>query len=116
MANKTLAFEIGTEELPAFDLHNATIQLEKLAHEAFDAAGISYESIAVHSTPRRLILIATQVPEQTEAFEEVFKGPSAKIAFDAEGNPTKAALGFARGKGVDAADLERREENGVEYV
>ena len=42
MANKTLAFEIGTEELPAFDLHNATIQLEKLAHEAFDAAGISY--------------------------------------------------------------------------
>ena len=116
MANKTLAFEIGTEELPAFDLHNATIQLEKLAHEAFDAAGISYESIAVHSTPRRLILIATQVPEQTEAFEDVFKGPSAKIAFDAEGNPTKAALGFARGKGVDAADLERREENGVEYV
>ena len=93
MANKTLAFEIGTEELPAFDLHNATIQLEKLAHEAFDVAGISYESIAVHSTPRRLILIATQVPEQTEAFEEVFKGPSAKIAFDAEGNPTKAALG-----------------------
>ena len=89
MANKTLAFEIGTEELPAFDLHNATIQLEKLAHEAFDVAGISYESIAVHSTPRRLILIATQVPEQTEAFEEVFKGPSAKIAFDAEGNPTK---------------------------
>ena len=70
----------------------------------------------MHSTPRRLILIATQVPEQTEAFEEVFKGPSAKIAFDAEGNPTKAALGFARGKGVDAADLERREENGVEYV
>ena len=116
MANKTLAFEIGTEELPAFDLHNATIQLEKLAHEAFDAAGISYESIAVHSTPRRLILIATQVPEQTEAVEEVFKGPSAKIAFDADGNPTKAALGFARGKGVDAADLERREDNGVEYV
>ena len=70
----------------------------------------------MHSTPRRLILIVTQVPEQTEAFEEVFKGPSAKIAFDAEGNPTKAALGFARGKGVDAADLERREENGVEYV
>ena len=52
----------------------------------------------------------------TEALEEVFRGPSAKIAFDADGNPTKAATGFARGKGVDVDALERREENGVEYV
>lgn len=116
MATKTLAFEIGTEELPAFDLHNATIQLEKLAKSAFDAAGIGYETISVHSTPRRLIVLATQVPEQTEAIEEVFKGPAVKIAFDDQGNPTKAALGFARGKGVDPANLERREDKGVAYV
>ena len=116
MAKKTLAFEIGTEELPAFDLHNATIQLEKLAKSAFDAAGIGYETISVHSTPRRLIVLATQVPEQTEAIEEVFKGPAVKIAFDDQGNPTKAALGFARGKGVDPANLERREDKGVAYV
>lgn len=116
MATQTLAFEIGTEELPAFDLHNATLQLDKLARTAFDAAGISYADIAVYSTPRRLILIATEVPEQTEALEEVFKGPSAKIAFDEQGNLTKAALGFARGKGVDPVSLERRTEKGTEYV
>lgn len=116
MANKMLTFEIGTEELPAFDLHAATEQLGGLARDAFAAANIPYGEIEVFSTPRRLIVTVTEVPEATEAFEEVFRGPSAKIAFDAEGNPTKAALGFARGKGVDASALERRDENGVEYV
>lgn len=116
MANKMLTFEIGTEELPAFDLHAATEQLGGLARDAFAAANIPYGEIEVYSTPRRLIVTVTEVPEATEAFEEVFRGPSAKIAFDAEGNPTKAALGFARGKGVDASALERRDENGVEYV
>lgn len=116
MANKMLTFEIGTEELPAFDLHAATEQLGGLACDAFAAANIPYGEIEVFSTPRRLIVTVTEVPEATEAFEEVFRGPSAKIAFDAEGNPTKAALGFARGKGVDASALERRDENGVEYV
>lgn len=116
MANKTLAFEIGTEELPAFPLHAATNQLGTLVRDAFAAANISYGEIEVYTTPRRLVVVVTEVPEATEAFEEVFRGPSAKIAFDAEGNPTKAALGFARGKGVDASALERRDENGVEYV
>ena len=116
MATKTLTFEIGTEELPAFDLHAATNQLGGLARDAFAAANIPFGYIAVYTTPRRLIVSVTDVPEATEAFEEVFRGPSAKIAFDAEGNPTKAALGFARGKGVDASALERRDENGVEYV
>ncbi len=116
MATQTLVFEIGTEELPAFDLHNATIQMEKLARSAFEGAGIAYGGIAVYSTPRRLILEVTEVPEETEALEEVFKGPAVKIAFDDEGNPTKAALGFARGKGVDADQLQRREDKGVEYV
>lgn len=116
MANKILAFEIGTEELPAFPLHAATVQLPGLTRDAFAAANISYGEIEVYTTPRRLIVVVTEVPETTEAFEEVFRGPAAKIAFDAEGNPTKAALGFARGKGVDASALERRDENGVEYV
>ena len=66
--------------------------------------------------PRRLAVVVEGVPERTEKIEEVFRGPAAKIAFDADGNPTKAALGFARGKGVDASALERRDENGVEYV
>ena len=112
----TLAFEIGTEEIPAFDLHRATLQLEKLVPEALDAVRIPHGDVAIYTTPRRLIAIVADVADETEALEEVFRGPSVKIAFDADGNPTKAATGFARGKGVGVDALERREENGVEYV
>ncbi len=116
MANKTLAFEIGTEELPAFDLHAATLKLGGLMGEALSGARISFEEVSVFTTPRRLITIVSGLPESTEESVEEFRGPSVKIAFDDEGNPTKAALGFARGKGVDASALERRDENGTEYV
>ena len=116
MANKTLAFEIGTEELPAFDLHAATLKLGGLMEEALSGARISFEEVSVFTTPRRLITIVSGLPESTEESVEEFRGPSVKIAFDDEGNPTKAALGFARGKGVDASALERRDENGTEYV
>ena len=116
MANKTLAFEIGTEELPAFDLHAATGKLGGLAAAALDGAKIPHGEISVYSTPRRLIVIAADVPEATEAAVEEFRGPAAKIAFDENGAPTKAAIGFARGKGVAPESLERRDENGTEYV
>ena len=116
MANKTLAFEIGTEELPAFDLHAATTKLGGIAQKALDGAKIPHGAIEVYSTPRRLIVIVADVPESTEASVEEFRGPSAKIAFDESGAPTKAAIGFAKGKGVDPSTLERRDENGVEYV
>lgn len=112
----TLAFEIGTEEIPAFDLHRATRQLENLVPEALDAARIPHGTTTIYTTPRRLIAVVAEVTETTESLEEVFRGPSTKIAFDADGKPTKAALGFARGKGVAVETLERREENGTEYV
>ncbi len=112
----TVAFEIGTEEIPAFDLHDATEKLEGLAAAAFDAARIPHGAIEVHTTPRRMIVLVHDVPEATEAIEEEFRGPSAAIAFDEAGQPTKAALGFARGKGVDASALERRDVDGTEYV
>ena len=112
----TLAFEIGTEEIPAFDLDQATKQLEKMAPEALDAARIPHGAVGVYSSPRRLIVLAHDVADETEALVEEHKGPSAKIAFDAEGNPTKAASGFARGKGVDVSALELREVDGTPYV
>ena len=116
MANKSLTFEIGTEELPAFDLHKATLQLEKLFPETLDAAGIPHGEVKIYTTPRRLAMQAFDVPEQTEARCEEYRGPSVRIAFDEAGNPTKAAEGFARGKGITVSDLERREEGGTEYV
>lgn len=113
---KTLAFEIGTEEIPAFDLHNATAQLEKMVPEKLDAKRIPHGDIHIYNSPRRLIVLVDEVAVQTEALEELFRGPAARIAFDADGNPTKAAVGFARGKGLGVEDLERRDENGAEYV
>ncbi len=113
---ETLAFEIGTEEIPAFDLQAATKQLPSLVLSAFDSVNIPHGSVKIYSTPRRLIAIVDEVAYETEAIEEVFRGPSVNIAFDEEGNPTNAALGFARGKGVEVDSLEQRLENGTEYV
>lgn len=117
MAEKhTLAFEIGVEEIPAFDLDSANKQLEKMVPAAFTDARIPFDSVEIHSSPRRLIVMAYGVADATEALVEEYKGPAAKIAFDADGNPTKAAIGFARGKGLTPENLERREVKGVEYV
>ena len=66
MAKTTLAFEIGTEELPAFDLHAATVQLETLSRDVFGAAKIPFDNVTIYTTPRRLIVIAEGVPEKTE--------------------------------------------------
>ncbi len=105
MEKRTLAFEIGTEEIPAFDLAGAVKQLTTMVPSLLDDAAIPHGAVKIFSSPRRLIVIAEEIPEATEEKNEVFKGPSAKIAFDAEGNPTKAAQGFARGKGVDPSSL-----------
>lgn len=105
MTTKTLAYEIGAEEIPAFDLSSAIKQVRGMVPKLLDQASIPHGEVEVYDSPRRLIVIVHDIPSATEAKEEVFKGPSAKIAFDADGNPTKAAIGFARGKGLDAADL-----------
>ncbi|MEG1517728.1 MAG: glycine--tRNA ligase subunit beta, partial [Raoultibacter sp.] len=112
----TLAFEIGTEEIPAFDLDRATKQLHKLVPAALDAVRIPYESVSIYSSPRRLIALVEGVADETAALVEEHKGPSIAIAFDKEGVPTKAASGFARGKGLEVTELERRVVDGVEYV
>ena len=115
-ATHTLTFELGVEEIPAFDLDSANKQLEKMVPAALSDARIPFESVEIHSSPRRLIVMVYGVADATEALVEEYKGPAAKIAFDAEGNPTKAAIGFARGKGLAPENLERREVKGVEYV
>ncbi len=117
MANTaTLAFEIGSEEIPAFDLKRATEQLAELVPAALNAVRIPHGDVAVYTSPRRLIAVVADVAASTEALEEVFRGPAVAIAFDEAGRPTKAAEGFARGKGLSVDDLERRDENGTEYV
>jgi glycyl-tRNA synthetase beta chain len=114
--NSTVALEIGTEEIPSDALVAATAQMKNLADKAFEEQRIETGEVETMSTPRRMILIVHDVADATTPLSMRAKGPATDIAFDDAGNPTKAAQGFARGKGVDVADLERGEEGGREYV
>lgn len=106
---KKLLFEIGTEEMPANYMPGILIQLQDLAIKKMTALAIPFQSIKVYGTPRRMAFLVDGVPEvQADSVTE-FKGPSAKIAFGPDGSPSKAALGFARGKGVEAKDLVVRD-------
>ncbi len=114
---KDFLLEIGTEEMPSAPLMNAVKQYGKLIARGLDDAGLSHGPVRVISTPRRLAALVPDVATSTEEIHEVKRGPAANIAFDAAGEPTKAACGFARKCGVDAADLVRREDSdGREYV
>lgn len=112
----TLVFEIGTEEIPSAPLAAATAQLKTLATAALTEARIEHGGISVSSTPRRLILEVKRLVTQSTPLVQCFKGPAVTIAFDSEGKPTKAAEGFARGKGVAVQELTRAKEGEVEYV
>ncbi|WP_294440080.1 glycine--tRNA ligase subunit beta [uncultured Slackia sp.] len=113
---RSFLFEIGTEEMPAAPLMNAVKQLPKLMCAGLDAVGLAHGDVRVVSTPRRLAMLST-VATQTDAVHDVKRGPAANIAFDADGNPTKAAEGFARKCGIAATELVRREDtDGREYV
>ena len=102
---KDLLFEIGAEEIPAGFMPNILGQLKQLAETKLNDAHLPFESIATYGTPRRLSLIVKGLADTSAEISERHKGPSASIAYDADGNPTKAAIGFARGKGLDVADL-----------
>ena len=102
---KDLLFEIGAEEIPAGFMPNILGQLKTLAETKLNDAHLPFESIATYGTPRRLALIVKGLGDTSAEISERHKGPSASIAYDADGNPTKAAIGFARGKGLDVADL-----------
>lgn len=102
---KDLLFEIGAEEIPAGFMPNILGQLKTLAETKLNDAHLPFESIATYGTPRRLALIVKGLGDTSAEISERHKGPSASIAYDADGNPTKAAIGFARGKGLDVAYL-----------
>lgn len=101
-----LLLEIGTEELPAGVVESALEQLQAAVTQRLQDARIAFGRAETFGTPRRLILLIHDVADsQTDVVREV-RGPAASVAFDAQGNPTPAALGFARKQGVDVSDLE----------
>lgn len=108
--------ELGTEELPARFLASLERELKEFFAAALTEADLAFESLDTASTPRRAILHVRGLAERQPLREEVALGPSLKAAYGPDGTPTRAALGFARGQGVDVAALFTQEtEKGV-YV
>lgn len=115
--SRDLLLEIGVEEIPSAPLYAAISQLHADAERALADARLGYEELATFGAPRRLVLKVIGLAERQEDQTLRARGPAVKAAFDDEGRPTKAAEGFARGKGVEVGALERStDEAGGEYV
>lgn len=103
--SKTLLLEIGTEEVPAHVMPGILSQLKENAAKTFEELRIEYKNIKTLGTPRRSALLVEGLAEQQADLSKENRGPAVNIAFDADGNPTKAAQGFARGQGVKPEEL-----------
>ncbi|WP_214706230.1 MULTISPECIES: glycine--tRNA ligase subunit beta [unclassified Exiguobacterium] len=113
---RDLLLEIGLEELPAQYVLRSEKQLAERVTAFLTDARVQFGTLTVYSTPRRLAVLVKDVEEKQQDLTETLRGPAKKIAQDAEGNWSKAAAGFARGRGLSVDDLYFAEEKGVEYV
>ncbi|ASO21030.1 glycine--tRNA ligase [Actinoalloteichus hoggarensis] len=112
----TLLFEVGTEELPAAEVRRAAEAMRTALTEKLAATRLGHGRISTYATPRRIVAVVEAVEPGEPDAERTVRGPRVANAFDAAGAPTKAAAGFARGQGVDVADLGRAVIDGVEFV
>ena len=106
---RDLLLEIGTEEIPAHVMPHLLEDLAQLAETMLKEHRLSCEKVRTLGTPRRAALIVTGLAERQEDVNTETRGPSVAIAFDADGNPTKAGAGFARGQGVNPSALIQRD-------
>jgi glycyl-tRNA synthetase beta chain len=116
MSVKEFFLEIGTEEIPAGFIPRAMAEMEAMITKELTNARLSYTTVQTMATPRRLALVVKDVPAVQPDAEITAMGPSKKAAFDADGKPTKAAEGFARGQGVAVADLQVVTTDKGEYL
>ncbi|MGZ3592188.1 MAG: glycine--tRNA ligase subunit beta, partial [Thermodesulfobacteriota bacterium] len=116
MKMKELLLEIGTEEIPAGFIPQALMDLESLAKKELGATRIDFNGIRTLGTPRRLVLVIQSVSEKQKDEETRKIGPSKQAAFDAKGNPTKAAIGFAKSQSVPVESLTIIQTEKGEYV
>ena len=113
---KNLLVELGLEEMPAYVVTPSMKQLRDKMGGFLTDHRLTFEKIEMFSTPRRLAVRVVGLADKQSDLTEDFKGPSKKIALDADGNFTKAAEGFVRGKGLTVEDITFREIKGEEYV
>lgn len=108
--------EVGTEELPGSFCQSAQRELLERIPAALNEARLTYGDVTVWVTPRRISIVIAQLQSTQADWQELIKGPPASAAFDASGNPTQAALGFAKKWNVDPAKLTKRSIDGTDYV
>ncbi len=113
---RDLLFEIGAEEMPSAPLYAALDHVRTRAAELLADARLDHGAVDVFGSPRRIALLVRDVAEMQRDAQERVKGPAAAAAYDAEGNPTPAAIGFARSRGVAVESLVRETTEGGEYV
>ncbi|HEX8960065.1 MAG TPA: glycine--tRNA ligase subunit beta [Geobacteraceae bacterium] len=113
---KELFLEIGAEEIPAGFVPKALAEMETMIRRELENARLSFGEVRTLGTPRRLVLVVKDIPAAQPDAEITATGPSIKAAFDADGKPTKAAEGFARGQGVDVSQLTTVATDKGEYV
>lgn len=116
MSQHTFLFEIGLEEVPAQYVRNAVNQLKTLVENFLTDNRLTFSDVETFATPRRLTVRVNGLADKQTDYSEVAKGPAKRIAQDDEGNWTKAAQGFARGKGASVEDIYFKEVKGEEYV
>jgi len=116
IARLDFLLEIGVEEVPARMVRESAENLAKLLAGELASARLEAASVKSLATPRRLVVLAGGVPERQEDRVTEKRGPARSAAFDAQGVPTKAGIGFARSQGLDVTELITIEHNGIEYV
>jgi glycyl-tRNA synthetase beta chain len=116
MSAKELFLEIGCEEIPAGFIPRAMAEMEAIITRELANARLSFGEVRTLATPRRLALVVKDIPAVQPDAEITATGPSVKAAYDANGTPTKAAEGFARGQGVDVAELKTVTTDKGEYI
>ena len=112
---KPLLIEIGSEEIPARFVPKGLELLKEALLNFLDESSITHGNIKEYATPRRLALLIDVAEKQEDKTVQSF-GPSKKAAYDADGNPTKAATGFAKSLGIDVSELTIKETDKGEYV
>ena len=112
----TILFELGCEELPPKSLKPLRDALQASVTEQLNEAEISFDSIKAFAAPRRLAIRIEGISDKQPDRSEQKRGPAIKAAFDSDGNPTRAAMGFAKGLGIDASELITINTDKGDYV
>jgi glycyl-tRNA synthetase len=115
-APSTLALEIGVEELPAAEVTRTVDAVRSELGRRLDATRLRHGRLAVFGTPRRIIAVVADVQPREDHHRQTVRGPRVSAAYDADGEPNRAAIGFARGQGMEVDALSRISVDGVEYL